>query len=144
MVEATERTSLIVARYGLFAALITGLLTLVGVLVSSGVLFPRHEGTAKVTGTGVADPPVVNAPQVYVSARTIDGSLDECVQQAGHALATAQLTGIRSERPLQWGYHEDAIGLIWCHTDARQVIFIGAGPNDANAVKTRTLLERSY
>jgi hypothetical protein len=144
MAEDNERTSVLVARYGILAALITAVFGLVGVLVSSGVLFPRHEGTAKVSGTGSTDRSVLNAPQIYVSARTIEASLDECAEKAGRALAAAKLTGIQSRHVLQWGYHEDAIGLIWCHTDARQVIFIGAAQDDANAASTKTLLERYY
>ena len=144
MADHNERTSVLVARYGLFAALITAVLCLVGVLVSSGVLFPRHEGTAKVSAAKPSDHPVLNAPQMYVSAKTIDASLDECAEKAGRALAAAYLKGIQSRRILNWGYRHDAIGVIWCHTDARQVIFIGAGQDDANVMTTRTLLERSY
>jgi hypothetical protein len=144
MAEQNERIGIVIARYSVLATLITAVLGLVGVLVSSGVLFPRHEGTAKASGTGSTGPTVLNAPQVYVSAQSIHISLDECAEKAGRALAAAKLTGIQSRRVLQWGYHEDAIGLIWCHTDGGQVVFIGAGQDDANAVNTRILLERYY
>jgi hypothetical protein len=66
------------------------------------------------------------------------------MNRAKRALDHGDFRGARSTQYLWWGYRDRYVGAFWCHTDAKQVIFLAAGPDSAGAEQTRTILERSY
>lgn len=144
--DPTVETARISARQAIVVASITGIVSIVGTLVGTGNLTPRRsEGTASSSVTSATSrAPVLDAPQLSFVAKDTSSTLDECMEKARGALGRGQLTGVESGQHYAWGYRGETIGYVWCHTDARQVIFMAAGKNPATSEETRVILERSF
>jgi hypothetical protein len=137
-------TARITAFQAIAVALITGILTMMTTLLATGNLFGRHEGTAAASGPHPMSASVLDAPQILFNAQPAEMSLNECVGKASSALTRAGFTGVETARYFVRGYRGDTMGTIWCHTDARQLIFIAAGKDASSAEDTRSILVRSY
>jgi hypothetical protein len=137
-------TARITAFQAITVALITGILTMITTLLATGNLFGRHEGTAAASRPHPTSASVLDAPQILFSAQPTEMSLNECVEKARSAMTRADFTGIEAARYSVFGYRGDTMGTIWCHTDARQLIFIAAGKDASSAEDTRSILARSY
>lgn len=138
-------TARITARQAIAVALITGIVSIVTTLIATGNLITQKiEGTASDSGSRTSNAPVLDAPHIFFSARSIEFPLSTCMEKARGALDRGEFTGIDSARYFSWGYRGENVGGIWCHTDVGQMIFLAAGKEQAAVEGTKTVLERSY
>jgi hypothetical protein len=141
--DAELESARISARQAIIVAAITGVVSIVTTLIATGSI-GRGDGGASGSGSSATSAPVLNAPNLFFVAKSIDASLTECMDKARDALGRGKFTGISSTEYFSWGYREDVIGGIWCHTDVRQVIFLSAGKDQAAVEEARSILDRSY
>jgi hypothetical protein len=138
-------TARINARQTIIVAAITGVVSIITTLGATGELFPRRSVTSSSESAGPPpSPAVLEAPSFAFLARDIGGSLDACRSKAEAAFAEAGFDGSRFRGHFGWGYRGTATGVVWCHADVGQVIFIASGKDGAAVDQTLALLDRTY
>ena len=123
---------------------ITGILGIAGALIVPTLLPRTNNGTAAAVSTNGSRPAVLDAPYLYFAATPIDYLLPECMKKASDALKNAGFSEPEKGNYIAWGYQRGTTGLVWCHTDAKLVIFIGAGRDDQQASNLKEALRRSF
>ena len=125
--------------------LVTGLLGIVSTLLVTGHLFPRAaQGTTEPGGTLTKNPPVLEAPYIYFSAKPADISLTDCIGKANASLDSAGFTGRETRQYFAWGYRGSTTGMVWCNTDSKLVVYVAAGSDDQETAKQQDALRRSF
>lgn len=145
--EAAVQAARISARQAVLVALITGIVSILTTLIATGVLTPGTslQETSASEGAGTSEHAVLEAPILHFSSVPTDAPLEACMQKANRALDKGlELVGIRAQRYYTWGYQQDTIGLIWCHTDEELVIFLSSGTDDPAAAQMAEALRRSF
>ena len=105
---------------------ITGILGIAGALIVPTLLPRTNNGTAAAVSTNGSRPAVLDAPNLHFSAKPIDYSLPECMKKADAAMKGAGFSEPEKGNYIEWGYQKETTGLVWCNTDEKLVIFIGA------------------
>jgi hypothetical protein len=143
--DPTVATARITARQTIIVAAITGVVSIVTTLGATGELFPRRSATSS-SGSAAAEsrPAVLEAPAFGFRGRRMGSSLEDCRRKAEEAFAEARFDGAQFLGHFGWGYRGTNTGVVWCHFDVDQVIFIAAGKEIAGVEETLELLDRTY
>jgi hypothetical protein len=143
--DSSVATARINAWQAIVVALITGAVSIVTTLAATGQ-FGARGGQTEGGGTGASEtgPALLDAPVINFQAQRADVSLDECRARAGAALKTADLTGTQVRDFWAFGYQGGYTGIVWCHTDVNQVIFLTAGREEGPGQQLLRLLQRAY
>ena len=123
---------------------ITGILGIAGALIVPTLLPRPNNGTAAPVSTNGSRPAVLDAPDLHFSAKPIDYSLPECMTKADAAMKGAGFSDPEKGNYIEWGYQKETTGLVWCQTDQKLVIFIGAGRDYQRASDLAEALRRSF
>ena len=144
-------TAKIGAFQAIAVALITGLLTSLTTLYATGA-FEKGQGTGAPTVSVPAqsfiqgplkETSVQSLPKMAFSARPTGLPLKECLQKARKVLINAGFSNINAADFYVTGLEDNSFGAIWCHTDARQLIFLSAAKEFPAAQDTEELLVNS-
>jgi hypothetical protein len=109
--DTAIHTARITARQAIVVTVITTLGGIITTLIATGNLFPNRETPTQVASSV---PAVLDAPHLYFNWKTVDGSLENCMEKAVTAVKSPglNLEGRDRRNVFAFGYRQQTTGVI--------------------------------